>query len=299
MNWLNYHHLYYFWVIAREGSIKQACDVLTLSQPALSVQLRTLEDSIGEPLFERVSRGLVLTEVGETTFRYADEIFRLGHELTNTLKGRESNHPVRLVVGIAEVVPKMVAYKILKVAFQQFEHIKIVCWEGRLERLLGELALHTLDIVLTDAPVPPTVSIEAHSHVLGETGVTLFGTDLLARQYRRKFPQSLDGARFLLPTSNSTLRRGIDEWFRKQNIHPLIVGEFEDGATMKAFAQEGHGIFPGSTVVEKEIIRQYQVRTIGRVSGLKERFYGVTVDRRIKHPAVLAISQSAKEFVFK
>ena len=299
MDWLNYHHLYYFWVIAREGSIKHACDVLMLSQPALSVQLRTLEDAIGEPLFERVSRGLVLTEVGKTTYRYADEIFRLGHELTNTLKGREPGHPVRLVVGIAEVVPKMVAYKLLKAVFQQFEHIKIICWEGRLERLLGELALHTLDIVLTDAPVPPTVSIEAHSHVLGETGVSLFGIDSLARQYRRKFPQSLDGARFLLPTNNATLRRGIDEWFRKHDIHPIIVGEFEDGATMKAFAQEGHGIFPGSTVVAKEIARQYQVRTIGHVTGLKERFYGVTVDRRIKHPAVLAISQSAKELVFK
>ena len=298
MDWLNYHHLLYFWVIAREGSIKQACKVLSLSQPALSAQLRSLENAIGEKLFARVGRKLFLTDVGRDTYRYAEEIFTLGQELRNTLKGRKSSQPIRLVVGIAEVVPKTVAYKLLKVAFKEFEHIKVICWEGRLERLLSELALHTLDIVLTDTPVPPTVSIKAHSHLLGETGVTIFGTARLTRQYQQKFPQSLDGARFLLPTNNSVLRRGMDGWFRKHHIHPITVGEFEDGATMKAFGQEGHGLFPGSSVVAKEIIRQYQVRTVGHVEGLYEQFYGITVERRIKHPAVLAISKSAKETVF-
>lgn len=298
MDWLNYHHLHYFWVIAREGSIKQACEVLSLSQPALSAQLATLENAIGEKLFSRIGRKLVLTDVGQEAYRYAEEIFTLGQELTNTLKGRESSQSIRLVVGIAEVVPKMVAYKLLKVAFKEFESIKIVCWEGRLERLLGELALHSLDIVLTDAPVPSNVSIKAHSHLLGETDVTIFGREQLAQRYRRKFPQSLDGAPFLLPTTNSVLRRGMDEWFRKHHITPLIVGEFEDGATMKAFGQEGHGLFPGSSVVAKEITRQYQVRTVGHVDGITERFFGITVERRIKHPAVLAISKSAKETVF-
>ena len=298
MDWLNYHHLHYFWVIAREGSIKQACKVLSLSQPALSAQLATLENSIGEKLFSRIGRKLVLTDVGQEAYRYAEEIFTLGQELTNTLKGGQSSQPVRLVVGIAEVVPKMVAYKLLKAAYKEFEHIKIVCWEGRLERLLGELALHTLDIVLTDAPAPATVSIKAHSHLLGETDVTIFGTERLGRHYRRKFPQSLDGAPFLLPTNNSVLRRGMEEWFRRHQINPLIVGEFEDGATMKAFGQEGHGLFPGSSVVAREITRQYQVRTVGHIAELTERFYGITVDRRIKHPAVLAISKSAKDTVF-
>lgn len=298
MEWLNYHHLLYFWVIAREGSIKQACEVLSLSQPALSAQLKSLEDAMGEKLFSRVGRKLVLTDVGKVAYRYADEIFSLGRELTNTLKGRESYRPIRLVVGIAEVVPKMVAYKLLKVAYKQFKQIKMVCWEGRLERLLGELAQHTLDIVLTDTPVPTSVSVEAHSHLLGESGVSLFATEDLANQYRKKFPKSLDGAPFLLPTSNSVLRRGMDEWFRKNNIEPLIIGEFEDGATMKAFAQEGHGLFPGSSVVAKEIVRQYQVRKVGNIQGLKERFYAITVERRLKHPAVLAISESAKETVF-
>ncbi len=299
MDWLNYHHLLYFWVIAREGSIKQAREVLSLSQPALSAQLRALEDAIGEKLFSRVGRKLVLTDVGKVVYRYADEIFSLGRELTNTLKGYGTQRPIRLVVGIAEVVPKMVAYKLLKVAYKQFEHMKIVCWEGRLERLLGELALHTLDIVITDTPVPPSVSVEAHSHLLGESGVTLFGPEHLASHYRPKFPQSLDGAPFLLPTPNSMLRRGLDEWFRKYGIEPFVVGEFEDGATMQAFAQEGHGLFPGSSVVESEIARQNQVHKVGRMTGLRERFYGITVERRLKHPAVLAISESAKEEVFR
>ena len=299
MDWLNYHHLFYFWVIAREGSIKQACEVLTLSQPALSTQLRALEDAIGEKLFSRAGRKLVLTDVGKMVYRYADEIFSLGRELTSTLKGYGTQRPIRLVVGIAEVVPKMVAYKLLKVVYKQFEHMKIVCWEGRLERLLGELALHTLDIVLTDTPVPTGVSIEAHSHLLGESGVTLFGPERLASHYRRKFPQSLDGAPFLLPTSNAILRRSLDDWFRKHNIEPLIVGEFEDGATMKAFGQEGHGLFPGSSVVESEIARQYQVHKVGQIPELRERFYGITVERRLKHPAVVAISESAKEKVFR
>ena len=299
VDWLNYHHLLYFWVIAREGSIKQACEVLSLSQPALSAQLRALEDSMGEKLFARVGRGLVLTDVGKVVYRYAEEIFTLGRELTNTLKRQETYRPVRLVVGIAEVVPKMVAYKLLKVAFKQFKHIKVVCWEGRLERLLGELAQHMLDIVLTDTPVPPTISVEAHSHLLGESGVTLFGIERLVKKYRKNFPQSLHGAPFLVPTTNSVLRRGIDEWFRKHRIQPLIVGEFEDGATMKAFAQEGHGVFPGSTVASTEICRQYRVRKLGNIEGLTERFYAVTVERRLKHPAVVAISESAKEAIFR
>ena len=298
MDWLNYHHLYYFWVIAGEGSITKACKRLNLSQPALSLQLRTLEEAIGEKLFERVGRNLVLTDVGKMTYRYAEEIFTLGKELTNTLTGNQTEHRIRLVVGIAEVVPKMVAYKLLKIAFEQYTHIKVVCWEGRLERLLGELALHALDIVISDSPVPSTVSVEAHGHLIGETPVSLFGTERLARQYRRKYPRGLDGAPFLLPTNNSILRRGMEEWFRKHDITPLIIGEFEDGATMKAFGQEGHGVFPGSSVVAKEIARQYKVRTIGSIEGLTERFYAITVDRRIKHPAVLTILNTAKDTVF-
>ena len=298
MEWLNYHHLLYFWVIAREGSIKRACEELNLTQPALSAQLRTLEDSLGEKLFSRVGRNLVLTDWGQIVFRYAEEIFSIGRELTNTLKGRAQQRPVRLVVGIAEVVPKMVAYKLLESAYKLSQSVQVICWEGRLERLLSELAIHSLDIVLADTPVPPAVKVQAHSHLLGESDITFFGTDKLAAKYRRGFPSSLNHAPFLIPTSNSTLRRALDSWFATQKIQPQIVGEFEDGATMKAFGQAGRGIFPGSSVVAKEIARQYRVRKIGHVGSIKERFYAITVERRLKHPAVVAISESAKDKIF-
>jgi len=299
MEWLNYHHLQYFWVIAREGSMKRACEELNLSQPALSAQLRTLENSLGEKLFHRVGRALVLTEVGQMAYRYAQEIFSLGQEFTNAIKGRPSHRPVKLVVGIAEVVPKMVAYKLLESAFALSDPLQMVCWEGRLEQLLGELALHSLDIVLADTAIPSTVRILGHSHLLGESSVTLFASKKLATKYQKKFPKSLDGAPFLLPTSNSMLRRGMDEWFSRVGITPRLVGEFEDGATMKAFGRAGKGIFPGSNVVAKEICRQYLVQKIGEVQGVREQFYAHSVERRLKHPGVLAIVDSARKTIFR
>ncbi|MEX0828839.1 MAG: transcriptional activator NhaR [Nitrospirales bacterium] len=299
MEWLNYHHLQYFWVIAREGSIKRACEELNLSQPALSAQLRTLEDALGEKLFNRVGRTLVLTDMGQVAYRYAQEIFSLGQEFTNLIKGRPTDRPVKLVVGIAEVVPKMVAYKLLKSVYTLAGSIQIVCWEGRLERLLGELALHTLDVVLADTAIPSTVKIQGHSHLLGESGVSLFASKKMADKYRKNFPESLDGAPFLLPTSNSMLRRGMDDWFSRNGIAPRVVGEFEDGATMKAFGRAGKGIFPGSTVVAKEISRQYIVQKIGQVQDIQEQFYAISVERRLKHPGVLAIVDSAHKIIFR
>lgn len=298
MEWLNYHHLLYFWVIAREGSIKRACEELNLSQPALSAQLRALEDSLGEKLFQRVGRTLVLTEMGQVAYRYAKEIFSLGQEFTNLLKGRPSHRPVKLVVGIAEVVPKMVAYKLLEAAFSLAEPIQIVCWEGRFERLLTELAQHSLDIVIADTAIPPTIRILGHSHFLGESGVSLFASKRMADKYRRKFPQSLDGAPFLLPTNNSMLRRGMDEWFTKNGIGPKVVGEFEDGATMQAFGRAGRGIFPGSSVVSREISRQNVVQKVGEVPAVREQFYAISAERRLKHPGVLAIAETAQKKIF-
>jgi LysR family transcriptional regulator, transcriptional activator of nhaA len=299
MEWLNYHHLLYFWVIAREGSMKRACEELNLSQPALSAQLRALEEALGEKLFNRAGRSLVLTEVGQVAYRYAQEIFSLGQEFTNSIKGRPVYRPIKLVVGIAEVVPKTVVYKLLESAFDLSGPLEIVCWEGRLERLLAELALHSLDIVLADTPIPLTIKIQGHSHLLGESGVTLFATPTLADKYRRKFPQSLDQAPFLLPTSNSMLRRGMDEWFVRHGITPTIVGEFEDSATMKAFGQAGKGIFPGSTVVAKEITRQHVVKKLGEVQGVREQFFAISVERRLKHPGVLAIVDTARRAIFR
>ena len=297
MEWLNYHHLLYFWVIAREGSMKKACEELHISQPALSAQLRVLEESLDEKLFTRAGRNLVLTDVGRVAFRYADDIFSLGQELTNTIKGRPSHRPLRLVVGLAEVVPKIVAYKLLRSVFQLPEPVQIVCWEGRLERLMGELAMHALDIVLADMPAPPTVKVQAHSHYLGDSGVTLFAVPTMAKKYSRGFPHSLNDAPFLLPTSNAPLRRGLESWFTKNGIRPKIIGEFEDGATMKAFGQVGMGIFPGTTVVARDIAKQFGVRRVGEVDALRERFYAISVDRRLSHPGVVAISESARKTI--
>jgi LysR family transcriptional activator of nhaA len=299
MEWLNYHHLLYFWIIAREGSMKRACEELNLSQPALSAQLRALEEALGEKLFNRMGRSLVLTEMGQVAYRYAQEIFSLGQEFTNFIKGRPGYRPIKLVVGIAEVVPKTVVYKLLESAFDLSGPLEIVCWEGRLERLLAELALHSLDIVLADTPIPLTIKIQGHSHLLGESGVTLFATPPLADKYRKKFPQSLDRAPFLLPTANSMLRRGMDDWFVRHGVTPTIVGEFEDSATMKAFGQAGKGIFPGSTVVAKEIHRQHVVKKIGEVQGVREQFFAISVERRLKHPGVLAIVDSARNAIFR
>ena len=299
MEWLNYHHLLYFWVIAREGSIKRACGVLNLSQPALSAQLRALEDTLGEKLFDRVGRTLVLTEMGHVAYRYAQEIFSLGQEFRNLIKGQPTQRPVKLVVGIAEVVPKMVAYKLLESVYRTSDPVQIVCWEGRLDRLLGELALHALDLVLADTPIPSMIKIQGHSHLLGESGVTLFGVKKLVERYRKDFPKSLNGSPFLLPTANSMLRRRMDEWFSRHGIQPKVVGEFEDGATMKAFGQAGKGIFPGSSVVAKEIQRQYMVSRLGNVPDIREQFYAISIERRLKHPGVLAIVDSAQKKIFR
>lgn len=299
MEWLNYHHLLYFWVIAREGSIKRACEELNLSQPALSAQLRALEESLGEKLFDRVGRTLVLTEMGQVAYRYAQEIFSLGQEFTNLLKGRPTHRPLKLVVGIAEVVPKMVAYKLLESVYALREPVQIVCWEGRLDRLLGELALHALDLVLADTPIPATVKIQGHNHLLGESGVALFATKKIATKYRKGFPKSLTDAPFLLPTGNSILRRGMDEWFARIGVVPRVIGEFEDSATMKAFGGAGQGIFPGSAVMAREIARQFAVQKIGIVSGIREQFYAISAERRLKHPGVLAIVDSAEKTIFR
>lgn len=295
MEWLNYHHLLYFWSVAKHGSVTKACEELRLAQPTISAQIRTLEEALGEKLFARSGRHLVLTEMGRVVLRYADDIFSLGQDLMNTVKGRGSGRPVRLVVGIADVVPKLLASRILEFALMLPQAVQIVCWEDKLDRLLAELAIQQLDLVIGDSPIPPTVNVQAYSHLLGESGVTLFASARLAAKHRRKFPQSLEGAPFLLPTSNTALRRSLDAWFLSNGIQPKIVGEFEDSAMLKAFGQAGHGIFPGSAVMEQEICRQYNVQVVGQADSVTQRFYGITVERRIAHPAVVAIFEQVRQ----
>ncbi|MBC7673021.1 MAG: transcriptional activator NhaR [Polaromonas sp.] len=298
MAWLNYHHLLYFWTVAREGSITRAADVLHLTQPGISAQLRTLERALGEKLFERRGRHLALTETGRLVFRYADEIFSVGRELQETLAGRPTGRPSRLVVGVVDSMPKLMIYRLLKHAMQGAEPVRLVLREGTVERLLADLAIHAVDVVLSDAPVPPTVRIKAFSHLLGECGVSIFGTPTLVEAHRRRFPLSLDGAPFLLPMEGTTLRRSLDTWFAELDIQPNVVADIEDSAVLKVFGQAGVGLFAAPTAVEREVRRQYDVRVVGRVEEIRERFYAISAERRIRHPAVLAISQSARSELF-
>lgn len=298
MEWLNYHHLHYFWVVAREGSIVRASAQLRLAQPTISGQIRALEDALGEQLFTRVGRHLVLTEVGRTVFRYADEIFSLGRELMETLQGRPSGRPLRLVVGVADVLPKLIAYRLLEPALHLATPVQITCREGKLERLLADLAAYELDVVLSDAPSGEFHKVRAFNHLLGECGVALFGTPELITAYGPGFPQSLDGAPFLLPTDNTTLRRGLDHWFSAHDIRPRIVGEFEDSALLNVFGQTSLGLFPAPTVVTAEVRQQYGVEVLGQIHTVREHYYAIAVERKLKHPAIIALSTAARHGLF-
>jgi LysR family transcriptional activator of nhaA len=298
MQWLNYHHLFYFWTVAREGSIARATGVLRLAQPTISAQIRQLEQQLGEPLFERRGRSLVLTDVGRTVQGYADEIFSLGRELTVAVRSRPGGRPLRFALGITDAIPKLVAHRLLEPVFRLGEPVHLVCREGASSRLLADLALHALDLVISDAPIPPRVGVRGFSHLLGECGVAIFGGATLAAKHRSRFPRSLDGAPFLLPTDDQALRRSLEQWFAGRAIRPRVVGEFDDSALLKVFAQAGRGLFAGPDAVEREIAKQYGVRVVGRCEGVRERFFAISAERRLAHPAVLALTESAREQLF-
>ena len=297
MEWLNYHHLLYFWVVAHEGSIAAATRKLNLTQPTISAQLRLLEDSLGEKLFEKSGRSLVLTEAGRVALRYADEIFALGRELRDTLRDRPTGRPSRVHVGIADVVPKLVAYRVLRPAFQN--DIEMVCREASSEVLLTLLAQHEVDLVLTDAPAA-AAPLRAYNHLLGESGTTFFAAPSLAASLKKKaFPASLRGAPLLLPGAATQIRRALELWLDSTGIAPKRVGEFDDLALMTAFGRGGAGIFPAPSLIEKEIEAEYNVRVVGRLPEVKERFYAVSAERKIKNPAVGAITSAARREVFE
>jgi LysR family transcriptional activator of nhaA len=298
MDWLNYHHLLYFWMVVREGGVGRAAEKLRLSQPTVSSQVRALEKMLGERLFTRAGRRLVPTDVGQVVFRFADEIFSIGRELVDTVRGRATGRPVRLVVGVADVLSKLIAYRLIAPALRLGDPIRVVCREDRADRLLAALALHEVDVVLSDAPVPPTVHVKAYSHLLGESGVTCFAAPALAARLKRRFPESLGGAPMLLPGEGTVLRRQLEEWFQRISVRPAIAGEFDDGALMKVFGENGVGVFVGPTAIAAEIRRQYRVRAIGELDGVRERFYAISYERRIRHPAVVAIAEAARTDVF-
>jgi LysR family transcriptional regulator, transcriptional activator of nhaA len=298
MDWLNYHHLLYFWMVAKTGSITRAGEDLRLAQPTISAQLRALEESLGEKLFTRAGRRLQLTEVGQIVYGYADEIFSLGRELTDVLKGKPRGRPARLVVGISDLMPKLVAYRILQPALALATPVHFVCYEDQSERLLLSLAAHELDLVLTDAPAHAAVRVRVFSHLLGSSDIALFAAPALAARYRKDFPARLDGAPFLMPIKNSASRRTLDQWFDSRGIRPLVVGEFQDRALLNAFGQAGVGIFASPAVVEDQVRKYYRVALVGRLDSAKEDFYAISAERKIKHPAVAAISESARQGLF-
>jgi LysR family transcriptional activator of nhaA len=298
MERLNFHHLLYFWTVAREGSVARASAKLRLAQPTLSGQIHTLEDALGEKLFERAGRGLRLTDMGRVVSGYADEIFALGHELTESVKGRPTGRPLRLTVGVADSLPKLVAYRLVEPALTLPQPVRLEVRVQSTERLLASLALHDLDVVLTDRIAPPGVSVRAFNHLLGACGVTLFAAPRAALKYKRGFPHALSGAPFLMPGETSTMRRGLEQWFDRKRIQPRIVGEFDDSTLIEVFGQAGLGIFATPSIVEASVCRQYGVRIIGRLDRVRERFFAVSVERRLRHPAVIAITDSARRELF-
>jgi LysR family transcriptional activator of nhaA len=295
---LNLKHLRYFWVVASLGTIARASERLHLTPQTISGQLRLLEERIGTQLFERSGRNLVLTETGRLVFSYADEMFRLGTELQDLIEGRPLERGLVFNVGVAMVVPKLIAYRVLEPVMRMPEKVRLVCHEAPLVDLLADLSVHRLDLVLADAPVNPTLNIRAYSHLLGESGSTFFARGKQARPYREGFPRSLDGAPVLMPTASSALRRSLEQWFEHEGIRPRVAAEFEDRALMKAFGEAGIGVFTSPAAMEVDVLAKYGVEVIGRTDAVQERYYAISAERRIKHPAVAAITASARTDLF-
>lgn len=291
---LNYKHLYYFRAVAKTGAINKAAEKLHLTPQTLSGQISAFEARLGVALFRRSGRRLELTDAGRTTLTYADEIFQVGAELEEALQNRSAArvHPFR--VGIADVVPKTIAYQLLAPALTLAEPVKLVCKEGRLEQLAAELSIHRLEMVLADRPLPSSMDIKGYSHPLGECGIAFLSAPALAARLGPEFPACLDHAPLLLPGEDSALRVPLLRWLERRGIQPAIVGEFDDSALMGAFGQANTGVFPVPLTTASEVIRQYEVVELGQTLEIRERFFAISVERRLSHPAVLAVSEAAR-----
>ncbi len=290
MKFLNYHHLRYFWVVAKEGGLRKAADKLHVSQPTISVQITALEGMLGEKLFRRGERALVLTESGHRVLNYAEEIFSLGQELLDDARQRPSARPLRVHIGITDSLPKLVSYEIIKPIFKLEQPVHAVCREGKVADLLGQLAAYRLDIVLADEPAPSSLPIKVFNHLLGECDVTFCAERKLAATLKRKFPQSLNEAPVLLPAGDTVLRRSLEQWFQAKEIRPRVVAEFDDAALMKMAAADGLGFFALPTLVIQEAAASYNFQFIGRTKDCRHQFYAISAARKLTHPAVLAIT---------
>ena len=299
MDWLNYHHLYYFWTVAKAGTVSAAAKQLHLARPTVTAQVRELETSVGQKLLRQQGRGLVLTEFGQEVFHYADEIFSIGHELREFVKTGQTGKPKSFRVGMPDVVPKLIAFELLKPALRTPNRPQTKCYEGKLKQLLADLALHKLDLVLSDSPAPSTVDINVYSHKLGECGLSMLAIPSLTRKYRKGFPTSLTNAPILLPTEHTAVRRSLDRWMDQREIYPEIVAEFEDSALLKVFGQAGEGIFPVPTAIENQVKKQYAVSLVGRIPDVLDKFYAISVEKRVQHEATLKIVKQARSKLFE
>ncbi|MCB1875866.1 MAG: transcriptional activator NhaR [Chromatiales bacterium] len=295
---MNLKHLRYFWAVANQGSIARAAETLFLTPQTISGQLNDLEKQVGAKLFRREGRQLVLSETGRLVFSYADEMFRLGLELQDVLAGRTPGTAITLKVGVAMVVPKLLAYRVLEPVLKMDEQVSLICHEAPLVDLLADLSVHKLDVVLADVPVNPALNIRAFNHALGESGITFFGVPRQADALREGFPLSLNGTPMLMPSAGSSLRRNLEMWFERHGIKPRVVAEFEDRALMKAFGERGAGVFTSPSTLEEDVISKYGVVVVGRTDEITEHYYLISPERRIKHPAVTAITEAARTELF-
>lgn len=298
MKWLNYHHLLYFWTVASEGSIRKASEKLSVSQPSICAQVQSLEEALGEKLFRRNGRNLVMTEIGQLVFGYAEAIFSLGIELVSAVKQGSATRAIKLNLGIADSVPKLVTKAILEPVFNMLGQVHVVCREGKVEDLLSQLAAMRLDIVLADEPASTSLPFKMFNHLLGSSGVTFCAMPELAKRLQKGFPKSLHGAPALLPTQNTSLRRSLEKWFQSVGIRPHIVAEFEDGSLMKTVAAGGRDFIPVASVVANEAVERYKFKIVGATDKCTDQFYAISAERRLTHPAVLLITENAQKALF-
>ncbi|MCB2001117.1 MAG: transcriptional activator NhaR [Burkholderiaceae bacterium] len=296
---MNYKHLHYFMQVAKTGSVLGASERLHVTPQTISGQIQLLEEQLGSPLFGKSGRGLVLTEAGRLALGYAEDIFSLGAELEQAVREHPNNRPaLEFRIGVADALPKPIAYRLVEPATRLEEPVRLACREWKLDNLLAELALHRLDLVLSDAPIPPSVSVKAFSHQLGASGQTFFAAPALAERYRAGFPDNLEGAPMLMPAQDSATGQKLQSWFQARALHPHIVGEFDDSALAMEFGRRGLGLFVAPTVLADDIERQFGVAAIGPADGITVEYFAISVERRITHPCVVAITRSARQALF-
>jgi len=286
---LNFRHLHYFWIVAKEGSVTRAAERLGLAVQTVSAQLASLEQSVGKSLFRPQGRRLVLTEAGQVALRYADQIFLLGEQLLEALADVDLDKTLRLTVGISDSLPKLIASKLLESALTLPQPVRLICFEEQFDTLLGKLSVHKIDVMLTDRPVPPGSALRVFSHLLGEFEIGWFGLPVLADRYREGFPASLEGAPLLLPTRNNALRGRIDQWLNSHDLTPNIFGEFDDNALLNTFGQQGRGLFPAPTALAANVRQQLGAVPVGPIPQVREQIYALSNERKIQHPGIAAI----------